>query len=82
MNPNLPKYKTSTLLKEARLISILKILQRENNLLAIYLVRLIFGFKLVTAKKYLARIDKFLAKSPNAPYQYYRPNIVLLKEFD
>ena len=55
-------------LRDGRFISILKILlkyekQHSNGLLSAYLVRLVSGFGLSSAKKYLSKLDKFWNKS-------------------
>jgi len=53
-------------LYDSRFISIIDILIQTNNyLLAVYLIRLIFGFRLSTAAKYTRNTDKILRKSKN-----------------
>lgn len=54
------------ILYEARFISIIDILVKTNNwMLAVYLVRLLTGFKLLSAKKYISVTERFLNKSKN-----------------
>jgi hypothetical protein len=59
------------ILTDRRFLQILEILLAANkNSSAIYLLRLVIGFKMTTAKKFLTKIDKFVCKSTN-PLQVF-----------
>jgi ribosomal protein L7/L12 len=59
------------ILTDRRFLQILEILLAANKKSsAIYLLRLVIGLKLTTAKKFLDKIDKFILKSTN-PLQVF-----------
>lgn len=59
------------ILTDRRFLQILEILLASNKKsCAVYLLRLVIGFRLTTAKKFLMKIDKFIAKSTN-PLQVF-----------
>lgn len=63
--------KNRHLLTERRFLQILEILLAANKKSsAIYLLRLVIGFRLTTAKKFLGKINKFIDKSGN-PLQVF-----------
>lgn len=64
------KCKISWVLRDARFISIIKLLIIKDYQLAIYLTRLIGGFGLHPARTYLYKIDTILANSMNKDSQY------------
>ncbi len=64
------KCKVSWVLRDARFISIIKLLIIKDYSLAIYLTRLIGGFGVVPARTYLYKIDTMLANSMNRESQY------------
>lgn len=64
------KCKVSWVLRDARFISIIKLLILKDYSLAIYLARLIGGFGIHPAKTYLNKIDIMLANSMNKEFQY------------
>jgi hypothetical protein len=57
-------------LRDARFIKIVEILNDYNSLLAIYLIRLITKKSLSFSKKYISRLDIFKQKMRN-PMQYW-----------
>jgi len=57
--------KVKSLISDARYLSIIKILLKHDNLLAIYFIRLTMGFGLTVSKKLIRKIDKFWAKVSN-----------------
>lgn len=58
-------FKKAKILYDSRFISIIEILKNQDELLAMYLVRLITGFGLACARKYVHTTAKFIKKSPN-----------------
>ena len=54
-----------SLISDARYLSIIKILLKHDNLLAIYFIRLTLGFSLTLSKKLICKIDKFWNKTSN-----------------
>jgi hypothetical protein len=57
------------ILYDARFIRSIEIIKEKDNLKAIYMVRLLTGWGLSTAKKYIDRLDRFKTKMRN-PLQY------------
>jgi hypothetical protein len=57
-------------LRDARFIKIIEILNDYNSILAIYLIRLITKKGLSFSKKYISRLDVFKQKMRN-PMQYW-----------
>lgn len=54
-----------SLISDARYLSIIKVLLKHDNLLAIYFIRLTMGFSLTVSKKLIRKIDKFWVKVSN-----------------
>lgn len=57
------------ILYDARFIKSIEIIKEKDNLKAIYLVRILTGWGLAMARKYIDRLDKFKIKMKN-PLQY------------
>lgn len=59
------------ILTDRRFLQIIEILLAANKKSsAIYLLRLVIGFRLTPAKKFIGKIDKFVLKSSN-PLQMF-----------
>lgn len=59
-----------TTLRDARFVSIIKLLKKTEPMLAIYLVRLVTGSGLSFAKKYLVRVEQIYKKHSRNKLQY------------